>query len=487
MSYNVIVIDQGSHSSRALAFDCAGNLLATSTVPVNTKFPKTSFVEQSPEEILDSVQLALLQLESLLSPEQINAIQSAALIVQRSSLLACNQSLTPLTQVVSWQDTRNQPLIQTLFSHADAVKAETGLRMNAHYGASKMHWMLENNSAVNQAAQNKDLLFVPLAAFIACKLVNARECVVDPVIASRTLLSKLGQCQWSSAMLTLFGIDKQFLPRIVPSEYPVGNIAFATHSIPLNLVGGDQSFIAFASGFPVDANTAYINVGTGAFVQMLDNGLYSRNDLLFSPLVVNAKEEAIIVIEGTVNAAATALDWLWENAGTNLEYEDLNEALLSDEYTPPIFINTLAGTGSPYWLPAQAPRFMAHGNVYEGAIFLTTAILIEAAIAVVESIIFALMDNMHCLFKQNPELNCIITGGGMSQSDGFCQKLSNLSGLYVARPKMHEISARGAAMYLLKKQQSQGEIERDNFYPQEDKLLQQRYNLYVSYIERNGS
>ncbi len=102
--------------------------------------------------------------------------------------------------------------------------------------------------------------------------------------------------------------------------------------------------------------------------------------------------------------------------------------------------------------------------------------LSEKAVAVLESVVFALMDNLQIMQNTNTTLESIHIGGGLSQFDGLCQKLTDLTGLKVMRPHIHEISALGAAMYLLHKPMES--VEGVLFVPAQDDLLKNRYGRY---------
>jgi glycerol kinase len=275
-------------------------------------------------------------------------------------------------------------------------------------------------------------------------LVESKMAVVDPVIASRTLLCALGEMVWDEELLALFGIPAETLPAIVPSNYRFGTVALGGRAIALVLVGGDQSFIPFSCGAHADAETAFANIGTGAFIQTLATDLAAVDPRQLCSLAVRTVGECIIVAEGTVNAASTALDWLWQMRGKSLDYRELAAAVDAVD-SPPLFINTLLGTGSPDWLPQKEPELIPPG-----------ATLAEEAVAVIESIVRALSDNFFLLRKANPKLRRIIASGGLSSLDGFCQKLANCCGVEVLRPEHPEASARGAALYLMQKKRAGG-------------------------------
>ena len=55
----VLALDQGSHASRAVLFDAAGQEVAQAHVPVATRREGTDRVEQDAEELVRSLRTAL--------------------------------------------------------------------------------------------------------------------------------------------------------------------------------------------------------------------------------------------------------------------------------------------------------------------------------------------------------------------------------------------------------------------------------------------
>lgn len=243
MAPYVLVLDQGGHSSRALVFDAVGHMVAQARVATATSYLASDRVEQNPQEILQSLRDVLTEIALQLG-ERCQDISAAALIVQRSSIVAIDEaSGEPLSSILSWQDTRNAQWLAKKCSDAQSWLRElTGLRANAHYGASKMRWLLDNVPAIKAAAEKNTLCITPLAGFLCRHLTGARRTVVDAVIASRTLLTELSALQWSSKLLAFFSIPNSVLPDIHASLDNYGDIAVGNHKIPLRLVGGDQSF-----------------------------------------------------------------------------------------------------------------------------------------------------------------------------------------------------------------------------------------------------
>ncbi len=155
----VLVLDQGGHSSRALVFDAVGCVIANASEKVSTQYPAVGCVEQNPSEILQSLRDVIAAVAAQLG-DRCKDIIAAALIVQRSSLVALDEtSGEPLSPILSWQDTRHACwLTEKSKNQLPFLRQLTGLRANAHYGASKMRWLLDNTAVVHAAErQNRTL------------------------------------------------------------------------------------------------------------------------------------------------------------------------------------------------------------------------------------------------------------------------------------------------------------------------------------------
>ncbi len=430
-----LALDQGGHSSRALVFDRQGNLVASAQYPVDTQFVESNRVEQDPVELLQSMVQAATEVIDRLDESHRQRIQSAGLATQRSSLVCWRRSTgEPLSPVISWQDRRADKWLQKFQQHHEAIHKTTGLYLSAHYGVSKMRWCLDHIDEVAQAYSDNDLVIGPLASYLIRQLtVNGKD-LADPANASRTLLWNLSRNDWDEALLKLFDIPPSILPRCVTSYYDFGDLSLGDQKIPLQLVTGDQSAAIFAFG-ELQPDTAYINVGTGAFLSRVSghNPIYGRR--LLSSIVTHTGTEGTYVLEGTVNGAASALDWTEQKLGTKLTPENIAR-MLSQCDEPILFLNGVSGLAAPFWDADFESCFVGDGSVE------------QKVTAVIESICFLLLANLEEMKKlSSPPLQIQITGG-VAGYDGLCQRLADVTHLPVYRPIDREATARGTA-YLL--------------------------------------
>lgn len=453
-----LAIDQGTHATRALLFDRQGSIVDRAERSIQVNRLDDSRVEQDADEILQSVRDVLASL----AKDKLTETTSCALATQRSTIVAWDKiSGQPLAPAISWQDRRSWQDLDQFAGQSPQIKAITGLPLSPHYSVGKFRWLLNHQPAVKQAAKEQRLYLGTLASYLLFHLLAQANHCIDHCNAQRTLLFDLRQLNWSEALTDLFQIPRQLLPECKPVCYDYGRLK--DYDIPLRCVTGDQNAAIFAHG-PLPATTALVNIGTGAFILGACQYPVPESPLL-SGLAMTSKTRQQHLIEGTVNGAGAALSW----AQQHWPVDDLFEQLpgwLDEHQQPPVFINTVGGLGSPWWKKTGAPYYIEHQDHS----------LAEHYVAIIESIVFLLMDNLQLLQQLQP-IRQLQIGGGLSRLDGLCQKLSDLSGLPVLRFHQPEATARGAA-WLATAQPEYDLIMADEhrkFLPVTNRALQHRY------------
>ena len=466
-----LCIDQGGHASRAIVFNHNGEVISSAFCDIKTEHPAEYIVEHNATEVINSINISIKQvLENL--GEKKHLIVSAGLATQRSNIVCWNKETgEALSPVISWQDRRNTKWLAQFNEQNEIIHRITGLFLSPHYGASKLRWCLDNIPEVKNALNENILAFGPMASFIASRLVNEKYFYVDPVSASRTQLWNLKQHDWDPELLQLFDIPASALPKCVSSIYDYGNIVVEELNIPLRLVTGDQSAAIYAYG-QLKTDTAYINTGTGAFLSRSSGPLQLYSRRLLTSIIFQDEELAEVqdhyVLEGTVNGAGSALEWLGKQHPDTHIFEYLSDWLNEIE-TPPLFLNGVSGLAAPFWLPGFESQFNREATIS------------EKSVAVTESIIFLLiacLEEMNKLFS--PPKQIIITGG-LSSLDGLNQRLADLSSIPIYCPAECEATARGTA-YLLAEQPSNWPEENTGtwFQPEKNIELTKRYNEWMA-------
>lgn len=461
----VVAIDQGGHASRAIAFEIGGRLRAEAFAPISTFRSRTDRVEHDPNEVHESIRTALADLHQALG-DSAERVIAAGLATQRSSVvcwdLRTGRSLTP---ILSWQDRRNAGWLEQLRSQEQRIRQTTGLPLTPHYGASKLRWCLDNLPETREAAHSKRLTMGPLAAWLLRSLLSERVNVVDAVNAARTQLLDWRCGDWSSEMLDLFGIERSLLPRVVANRHAFGHIAFGDRAIPLVVCTGDQAAMPFAHGRPAE-DTIYLNIGTGAFLQRLLRRDEIPEGMIGSILWCDEQDDVsrLLTIEGTVNGAGSAIDWLNERSGidTHRAALSLTRAKVGDSQ-PLVFLNGVSGVGSPFWRSLES-RFIGEGSDE------------QRLVAVVESVAFLICEN---IARMHDGATRIVASGGLAACDYLCECIASLSGMPVERTSLQESTAMGLAYLVAGMPETwQPQVRFERFEPQEYSALGERYERW---------
>lgn len=468
-----LCLDQGGHSSRALVIDGGGQVHASAGNPVVTRRDGDR-VEHDPAELVNTLLQAAAEAISELGAGA-DRIVAAGLATQRSSVVCWDsQTGDVLSPVLSWQDTRAAEYLARYESHWQRVHDITGLVLSPHYGVSKLRWCLEHLPAVEAARVAGRLRFGPLASFLAMRLTAGTNSYADPANASRTLLWDRSRRNWSAELLDLFSVPADCLPPCVPSRYEWGELNVAERNIPLTVVTGDQSAALFAFGMPT-ADTTYINIGTGAFLQRMLPDTQLDPGRLLASVVYQDAAHATAVIEGTVNGAGSALTLVAGQLGIDRERLHRDSAIwLQTVSDPPLFINSVAGLGSPWWRVDVEPEFVTAANRCVEA-------QDEAKIvAVMESIVFLLTVNLRRVDEQLGSGDRIVATGGLAAVSPLLQRLSDLTGMVVQRARVREATATGLAYLLAGLPEQWPGVEADStFTPAANVGLRQRFDAWL--------
>jgi len=460
-----LAIDQGTHASRAVVLDRCGRLHARASRDIALTHPQPDWAEQDGDAMVASVFAAVAGALGELG-ERRHQVAAVGLASQRASCVCWDRrNGHPLSPVFSWQDRRAYVWLQQFEAHAESVHRKTGLFLSPHYGASKLRWALEHLPAVRQARGAGTLCWGPQASFLVFRLLDEHPLLADPQCAARTQLWNVRTRDWDPELLELFGLPQGFLPRSVPTCHAFGTLSSGDMHVPLTVVNGDQSAAVFAFGWP-EEDSAYVNIGTSAFVQRAlthDPGYVPRQ---LTGIILDDGNTTVYMVEGNINGAGAALEWLTGEIGVN-DVVPLLPSWLERAGEPPLFLNGIAGLGGPFWKPDFESRFVGTGEPW------------QQAVAVVESIAFLLQANIDEMAKYVRPATRIRVSGGVSRLDGLCRRLASVSGLPVHRREDPEATGRGIA-YLAagRPPEWNAGAHEDVFAPADDPALRARYRQW---------
>ena len=472
MTYSyIIAVDQGTHSTRAIIYDANGIDIFHSKKPIDLSYTEKHHVEQDGLSILESCQYVLDEAHHYIQQHHLTNV-AVALTTQRSTVIGWDStSGSPLSPALSWLDTRAQNELDELNLDAHDIKARTGLQITAHYGASKLQWLLTHNGNVRDDLHNDSLLLGPLASFLIFNLVENNPALVDYANAHRTLLWNINTHDWDDDLLTTFSIHRNHLPIPVANTHDYGNLK--GYGYPLILVNGDQNSALYAYA-NLQKETAFVNIGTGGFViARSQQHIHSHSHLLFS-ITYSDSDEHEYAMEGTINGAGASLTWAEDTWGIN----DFQSVPWKDVTDVPIFINSVGGLGSPWWKSNISPYFLDSNKTF--ADYSNQ----QCKAALMESIIFLIANNLDEMLKLSIQPKKLLVSGGMSADTYLCQRLADICSLPVSISNYKETTSRGAAWLAFGR--PDWELAGSHtLQPRQDQALTMRYQQFTQAIKQH--
>jgi len=186
----LLAIDQGTSSSRAIAFSPDGAVVATEQQAFEQLYPASGWVEHDPEVIWATVlSTARAVIERLRGKNR--PIIAIGLTNQRETTVVWDRRTgMPVYNAIVWQDRRTADHCRKLESdgHGAEVSDKTGLRLDPYFSATKLAWILDHAPEARAAARAGRLAFGTIDSFLIWRLSGGRLHVTDYTNASRTAL-----------------------------------------------------------------------------------------------------------------------------------------------------------------------------------------------------------------------------------------------------------------------------------------------------------
>jgi len=395
-------IDEGTTAVKAALFDMSLAPVAQARRNVPVSHPGAGRVEQDPDAVLAAVVDAVAEVLAQTGGREVIA---AGLDHQGESVLAWEAgSGRALTPVIVWQDKRQEALLARL--DADRVR-RSGLPLDPYFSAGKLAWLLENDAAVARAREHGSLRLGTVDAYLVERL--AGEFATDLSTASRTQLLAFGGRDWDDPLLELFGVRREWLPRIGPSFGALGELRCERWplAVPLTAQLVDQQAALAGSGAvrPGELKATY---GTGVFVLGRTAEPLRARGLLptvawAAPSASGAIGEVADALDGGVFAAGALLDWLAQGLGLAADTRALAAAAAGVQDSAGVMVlPALAGLGAPWWRPA-ARGVIAGLSARAGAGHLARAAL--------EAIAFRVADIVEAMGEVAPVSRLRVDGG----------------------------------------------------------------------------
>ena len=438
----VLVIDQGTTSTRAFIFDAAGHAVGSAQRELRQYFPRDGWIEHDPEEIWhDTLVVCRGAIAAAnVAPSEIACIGIAN---QRETAILWDRATgAPLHNAIVWQDRRTAAACRDLVRDGaePMVAVKTGLLIDPYFSATKLAWLLDHIPGAREQAERGELCFGTVDSFLLFRLTEGTVHATDVANASRTALFDIHRQEWDRELLDLFRIPAPLLPAVRDNAASFGMVAPTVFgaSLPITGMAGDQQAALVGQGcfVPGMIKSTY---GTGCFVLMNSGAIpvQSRHRLL-TTIAYRLDGKAAYAVEGSIFVAGAAIQWLRDGLRVIADADSSARiaAELPDEsaiYLVPAF----TGLGAPHWLPE------ARGAIFGLTRDTTGAHLARGAL---EAVCYQTRDLIDAIVADGGTRPVAMrVDGGMARNDWMLQFLADTLDLPVERPAFGEATALGAA------------------------------------------
>lgn len=434
----ILVIDEGTTSTRAMLFGADGKLHASQQEELQQYYPSPGLVEHDAAEIWEkTLRCCQKMVEKAGGADKITAI---GITNQRETVVAWDKrNGEPLSKAIVWQDRRTAKICDDLKAQnlEYEIQAKTGLLLDPYFSGSKMGWMRANWPAVKAAGDN--LAFGTIESYLIYRLTDGLH-ITDASNASRTMLMALDGQDWDDELLALFDIPKAAMPSIVACAGGLGETRADLFGQPIAICGsaGDQQAATIGQAC-FNAGQTKATFGTGAFIltNSGETAPKSENRLL-STILYQIGDKRVYALEGSVFVAGSLMQWLRDDIGL-LKFAGESEELARSvgDNGGVYLVPALSGLGAPHW------RADATATISGLSFSATKAHIARAAL---EAMAYQCHDLKAAFSADGTDWESLRVDGGMVANDWMVQDLADILNIPVERPEFFETTALGAAM-----------------------------------------
>jgi len=437
----LLSIDQGTTTSKAIAFDEQGQLVAITQSEVPQIYPAEAWVEHDPEEIWrTSLDVARRTLETAeVTGDQVVAI---GITNQRETTVLWDQKTgLPIYNAIVWQDRRTADACDRLreLNLEDQVRAKTGLLLDPYFSATKIAWILDHVPNSRAQAEEGSILFGTVDSFLLWRLTAGKVHATDATNASRTGIYNIHSTEWDEELLDLYKIPANCLPEVHDSSHFFGETdsTIFGRPIPVSGIAGDQQ-AATIGQCCFTRGTVKGTYGTGGFVLVnTGNKVIKSSNRLLSTIAYKIAGTPTYALEGSIFNAGATIQWLRDMVGIITDAAETEKLAESIKETGNVYlVPAFTGLGAPYWDPAARGALVGITRSTGRA---------EIARAALEACCYQTADLLRAMAEDGIDAIGMKVDGGMAKNSWFLQYLANILDVDIDRPFITETTALGVA------------------------------------------
>jgi sugar (pentulose or hexulose) kinase len=447
----LLAIDVGTQSVRALIFDLQGNLIAKSRVVIEPYFSTApGLAEQHPHVYWDAIGEACQKLWSMPGVEK-EAIAGVALTSQRSTMINLDKNGQPLRPAIHWLDQRRTPGLKPVGGLWGALFGLAGMTETVAYlqAEADSNWLQKFEPEIWKKT-NKYLF---LSGYLNYRMTgNYNDSVGSQVGYIPFDYKALAWCGKSDWKWQAVPVDPAMLTDLVPPTGRLGEVTAeaAAHTgipegLPVIAAAADKACEVIGAGC-VDPSIACLSYGTTATINTTHTKYVEVIPLIppYPSAVPNAYSLEIQIFRGY-----WMVTWFKREFGQSEERLATQRGVETEELFDDLVNSVPAGSLGlmlqPYWSPGlKVPGPEAKGAIVGFGDVHTRAHMYRSML---EGLAYALREGAERTTKRShiPIKEIRVAGGG-SQSKAAMQLTADIFGLPTTNPHVYEASGLGAAM-----------------------------------------
>jgi len=436
----LLAIDNGTQSTRALAFDASGTLLAKHGVALDGyASPHPGWYEHDAHAFWRSVCEACQGLFGQ-HPGLRERIAAVAVTTQRATVVNVDANGEPLRPAITWLDRRKSPNIPKLsplwraaFAAARVTETITYLQREA-----EANWI----RAEEPRTWERTHKFLLLSGYLNYRLTgdfvdsSAAQVGYIPFDYKRHCWAKDSDWKWQAVPM-----ERSMLPELAAPSSILGEVSAAAAAqtgiaagTPVVAAGTDKACEVLGAGC-IDSSIAALSFGSAATINACSPKYVEP--IPFIPPYPAAMPGAYNV-EVQIFRGFWMVRWFMEQFGIADE-RDLDNLVAS------VQAGSMGLLIQPYWAPGlRSPGPHAKGAMIGFAEMHGKAQMYRALL---EGLAFALREGKERIESRGRfRVKMLRVAGGGSQSDAAMQLTADVFGLAAQRPHTYETSGLGAAI-----------------------------------------
>lgn len=441
-----IGIDLGTTGVRAVAYDQQGHAYTNQQAFYPLLTPREGWAEESPEQILEATLAVTKKAVQELRYQGITPA-GIALSTVMHSFLALDDKMQPLTNVITWADSRSADIVKKLRQDAalcQEIYQKTGCPIHASYPLAKILWLRQNQpnlwKRLHYVASIKDYLFYHLTG----------QWRIDHSTASTSGFYNEQNMAWDSDILNMLGLSSDLLPQIVSTTYqaPVTKEQSEGLQLPAStpiVIGATDGVLVNIGIGAVKPGQLSATIGTSGALRLLTTKPVT--DAKMRTWCYNLTDD-LWVAGGAINNGGMILRWMRDKIChyTKAHLEDLDVdgydlMTMKAAHVAPganglLMLPFFTGERAPYW------NSDLRGMFFGLTLNHSRSHMIRATM---EGICFNLKTVLNAL-KELSDIKEIRVSGSFTKSTLWLQILSDILEEKLILPNISEGAAFGAAI-----------------------------------------